>query len=429
MKHRQSGAATGKYILLAAFLALFAGWLYWKESYGTIGRVAELDGSTAGQIAFVRTDGDGACNIHVIRQDGSDLKPLTNDDALKRSPCWSPDGARLCYAQESRAEGSASYQLYVLGQGSPKQATYGSLSKDMPLWRPDGKQIAYLTGGAIKVVSPNGADVEQIYPRPSKGNSPVSESGTEPQYEDADGLRRPPITLFRWAPTGMSLAGVQVLEGENAVAIGRANWWGGTGLDGEGEDTLGVVEPESIVVLPHLDAEPVRLPGANKVSFGWYPDGRRIAVGLNTRKGRHALLVFRTDEKNLPVTPLMTAEAYTVAAENPVVSPDGKLIAVELWRMESSENRSQMGIAVIAAERPEPIVIRSAREIGQMKVIAKGDARSPQWSPDGTKLLYTMVGAKGGTDIWVVGAGGLGAVNLTKGKGDNTEPVWSPARR
>ena len=426
MISRRSGAAIAKYLLLVAFLGLFAGWLYWKNSYGAIGKVARLDTSTAGYIAFVNTDTNGASNICIVKDDGTDLKVLTSDDAPKRSPCWSPDGTRLCYAQEARTEGAATYQLFVLGQGSPKQATYGSLSKDMPQWKPDGKQIAFLTGGAIKVVSPNGSDMEQVYPRPTRGNSPGITEGDQPP-DDAEGLRRPPITWFRWSPSGASIAGVQVLEGENAAAIGQANWWGKQ--PNNGEERMAVVEPESIVILPHLDAEPVRLPGANRVSFGWYPDGRRIAVALETRKGRHAVLAFRTDEKDLPVAPILTAGAYTVAAENPVVSPDGTRIAVELWRLESIENRFPLGIAVLPAEPEKPITIETAKDIGRIPVIVGGDARLPRWSPDGSKLLYTMVGPKGGTDIWVTKPDGSGKVNLTRGKGDNLDPVWSPASR
>jgi TolB protein len=417
----------GKYLLLAAFLALFAGWVYWRNSYGAIGRVAKLEGSTAGYIAFIRTDNNGASNLYIVKSDGTDLKPLTSDDTPKRTPCWSPDGTRVCYAQETRSEGSASYQLFVLGKGIPKQATYGSLSKDMPQWRPDGRQIAFLTGGAIKVISPNGADLEQVYPRPTKGNAPGGESQSDAPPEDAEGLRRPPITWFRWSPSGASLAGIQVLEGENAAAMGRANWWGKPAAEDDGP--LGVVEPESVVVLPHLDAEPVWLPGANKVTFGWYPDGRRIVVALATRKGRHALVVFRTDEKNLPVTPLLSADTNTIAVENPAVSPDGKLIAAEVWRMEKLESRIPLGIAVMSAEAEVPVAVATAKDIAKLKLIITGDARSPQWSPDGRKLLYSMAGARGGTDIWVANADGSSPLNLTKGAGDNLDPVWSPARR
>ncbi len=426
MRPRMSGAAIGKYLLLVAFLALFAGWLYWKNSYGAIGRVAKLDSSTAGYIAFVRTDESGASNLCIVKDDGSDLKALTNNDLPKRMPCWSPDGTRLVYAQETRSEGTASYQLFVLGQGTPKQATYGSLSKDMPLWSPDGKRIAYLAGGAVKVVTPNGAETEQIYPRPAKGNSPVTEGQAPP--EEVDGLKRPPITWYRWAPVGGALAGVQVLEGENAAAIGSANWWGKTSKN-DGEEVVGVVEPESIIVLPHLEAEPVRLPGAEKVGFGWYPDGRRMVVALQTRKGRHALVIFRTDEKDLPVTPILSADAHTVAVENPVVSPDGRQIAGELWRVQNNGDRLPLGLVLLPAEPDRPVVVKGAADIELLKVLTKGDARQPQWSPDGAKLLYTMVGATGRTDIWVVNSDGTGTVNLTKGKGDNTDPVWSPARR
>lgn len=430
MRPGSGRSGIGKYLLLALFLALFVGWYLWKQSYGHIGAVAKLSGSTHDMIAFVRTDKDGASNLYVVRSDGTDLMALTNDDQPKRMPAWSPDGSRLCFAQEARAEGTTTYQLYVLGSGAARQATYGSISKDMPSWRPDGKLIAFLSGGAIKVVSPNGTDVEQVYPLPRRGAGADVGVGTGQSLpDDAGDLRRPPITLFRWAPTGASLAGVQVMEGENAAVLGRSSWWAKPGSALDGPEGSTIVEPESIVVLPHLESEPFVLPGAETVSFDWYPDGRRLLAALSTRQGRHALIRFRTDEKNLPVEPVLTADANTMVADNPVVSPDGKQVAFELWRVKASGDRVLLGIAVTPSDDATPVVIRNANDVDRLPLVVRGDARTPRWSPDGTRLLYSMVGDHGRMDLYVAKADGSGPINLTKGEGDNTDAIWSPAKR
>jgi len=430
MRRNHSRASAGKYPLLVLFVGLFVAWYVWKQSYGNIGPVAHLTGSTRDHIAFLRTDENGACNLYIVRSDGTGMRALTNNDAPKRMPAWSPDGRRLCFAQESRTEGAATYQLYVLGEGAPRQVTYGSISKDMPRWRPDGGLIAFLSGGAIKVVTPNGSDVEQIYPRPHRGGGATDESGdAQPTAEDAGGLRRPPIASYRWAPVGASVVGVQVMEGENAAVLGQSSWWAQPGAEEAPSVPAGVVEPESLVVLSHLEAEPFMLPGAETVMFDWYPDGRRVLASLATRQGRHALVRFRTDEKNLPVEPVLTADTLTMGAEHPAVSPDGRTVAFELWRLESGENRTLLGIGAVPADAQSPVVIRKAADVAKIRLLVAGDARAPQWSPDGSKLLYTMVRPDGRTDLYVVAVSGSKAVNLTRGVGDNSDAAWSPARR
>jgi len=124
-RRRTVGAALGKYVLLIVCLVLAVLWYVWKQSYGQVGPVAKMAASTRDYIAFLRTDAGGACNLYIIRADGTDLRQLTNDDAPKRMPEWSPDGGRLCYAQECRSEGTSTFQLFVLGQGKPHQITYG----------------------------------------------------------------------------------------------------------------------------------------------------------------------------------------------------------------------------------------------------------------------------------------------------------------
>src|SRR5207249_4449393 len=103
-----------------------------------------------------------------------------------------------------------------------RQITYGSGSKDSPQWKPDGKLIAFLTGGAIKVVEPNGSNLRQVYPPPHKGSveqgDETSHNG-QPDQETEEG-KKAPINRYLWSPNGISIAAVQVNEGDYAYAIG-----------------------------------------------------------------------------------------------------------------------------------------------------------------------------------------------------------------
>jgi Tol biopolymer transport system component len=193
-----------------------------------------------------------------------------------------------------------------------------------------------------------------------------------------------------------------------------------------------VIEPETMVLLPGLSEKPQVLYGTNskELSFDWMPDSKRILVGINSRGSAHGIGVFRTDETRLAPQAILSAVGYTVAPKNVAVSPDGQWVAFELYRLSSAEDSSLMGIAVMPINASTVVAIRTPGDIGKLKIVAAGDARKPQWSPDSKRILYSSPNAnKSGNDLFVVSAGGGKPVNLTNGKGDNFEAVWSPARK
>jgi Tol biopolymer transport system component len=53
----------------------------------------------------------------------------------------------------------------------------------------------------------------------------------------------------------------------------------------------------------------------------------------------------------------------------------------------------------------------------------------PRWSPDGSRLLYELILPNGKHDLCVINKDFTNPINLTKGVGDNTQGVWSPAAK
>ncbi len=95
-------------------------------------------------------------------------------------------------------------------------------------------------------------------------------------------------------------------------------------------------------------------------------------------------------------------EGTNVAA---ALSPDGRRLAVDLLG----------SIWVLPAEGGEATRLTDPA----------GDARQPDWSPDGGRIAFQSY-RTGNWHIWTVGADGSGPRQLTHGPYDHREPRWSP---
>lgn len=86
---------------------------------------------------------DGASQIHVRGQDGSDDRALTVDTWANVNPIWSPDGQSIAFLSEMGHYNS--YSLYVMNSdGSERRELFtGPFEEYARLsWSPDGRKIA-----------------------------------------------------------------------------------------------------------------------------------------------------------------------------------------------------------------------------------------------------------------------------------------------
>jgi hypothetical protein len=163
-----------KILLLGVFLGLLAAFFSWKAGYGKFGNVAPLDFNSAEYVLFLRQGQDGQTNLFAVKSDGTDERQLTNDKMAKHEPSWSTDGKSICFSGEVKDEGAVAYQVFLLGKDGSRQITRGTGSKQLPLFRPGNKEIAYIVGGAVKVMATNGEHGEQLYPPEAPARYPIS---------------------------------------------------------------------------------------------------------------------------------------------------------------------------------------------------------------------------------------------------------------
>ena len=103
---------------------------------------------------------------------------------------------------------------------------------------------------------------------------------------------------------------------------------------------------------------------------------------------------------------------------NPAWSPDGQeiLCATE-------------GVSGPLTRRHTSQIYRVNLATGQRRLVHKGDAVQPTWSPDGRWIAYWGFSDSGQRVIWTMPADGGKAIQVTSGANVDWNPVWSPDGR
>jgi Tol biopolymer transport system component len=149
----------------------------------------------------------------------------------------------------------------------------------------------------------------------------------------------------------------------------------------------------------------------------WSPDGRQLAftaLTTGSADGDPHIVVVGADGNGLARIGPSSIEAW-----DPAWSPDGTRIAFK------GQSNGVDAIYVMDA------LGGNARRITSVTIDTRsyGDPmafRDPQWSPDGTRIVFFVTVQSGNQDIFVVNADGSGELDLTNSLEDEAWPIWSP---
>jgi Tol biopolymer transport system component len=121
------------------------------------GDIFGLDWSSGNRLVITGWNG-----VLDVRPDGSDLRQLASTTSGHRTPVapdWDPSGRWLVYYRTVTYSGSDDLKPYgdisLLQAGNPDANDIGVGGAD-PCWSPDGSLIAYIGGGALYTVAPDG---------------------------------------------------------------------------------------------------------------------------------------------------------------------------------------------------------------------------------------------------------------------------------
>jgi dipeptidyl aminopeptidase/acylaminoacyl peptidase len=296
--------------------------------------------------------------IALLPVEGGTAAPLTSKTGAKSEVSWSRDSQELAYVSDGdvwviAASGGEPRQLTSgpVGPGDPRGAT-----DHFPLWSPDGKWLLFQSGrkgwNELYVVSEDGRTknyiaATEIYSGADQIGNIAADHGDAVSSDRFD-------PNPAWSPDGRSISYTersrQFFSGKLKVLAFDPS----TGTaKGESKDLYVAKNDRG---------------GAWAVNTAaWSPDSKTLAVVLQESGWDKIFLIPAAGGKP---TPLTRGESED---ENPVYSPDGKLIAIV-------SNRG------LAEERHIWIVPVDGRAPWRLTHL-DGIESSPQWSPD-SKTIY-----------------------------------------
>jgi Tol biopolymer transport system component len=167
----------------------------------------------------LRDAGVGVQDVYLMRPDGRDIRRVTtstNYPAKVRSPSWAPDSTRLAVASTVGPEDTT--QIVVLRTDGSGARTITDGTADLgPVWSPDGEWIAFrrfVAGtpeNAVWVVRPDGSDAHLV--RSGDSGSGIAWTPDSKALTFGDRLPDGSIRLFRFALDGTRGAQVSVGPG------------------------------------------------------------------------------------------------------------------------------------------------------------------------------------------------------------------------
>jgi Tol biopolymer transport system component len=165
--------------------------------------------------------------------------------------------------------------------------------------------------------------------------------------------------------------------------------------------------------------------GAVNVEPRFSPDGKRLAFVSTSYKGHLHIFVGRFEDGRLSDVQKLTAEKVSPLPRYYYSKVDGEISPV--WSREGSEilfisNRGHVyGTGGFWRMKAEPGA--EAREIHYEETTWRA---RPDFSPDGTRMVYASYLGQAWHQLWVMPAGGGDAFPISYGDFDNTNPRWSP---
>lgn len=376
--------------------------------------------NTSGWIAAIEDTKDGSQAV-IIKPDGEIVSsPGYAGQATDQSVTWQPDGNRL-YFSSDRESGETGFHIYRWNpvHNVVQRRSTGSRSQDRPVFPAEpsvaGEQpLLVISGGLVLSLSPRDGSNRQMLPFVGKNPTTVSSDqggGLSSQFgPEYDHLGK----SFRqadWCGGQKYIVGILVKDtGGETIAVQNMN-------PAKQSDLM----PRPLGTGEHIDYSVS--PKDGSVAFtinNWqWPEG--VPIPQQFVKNNHVSTpytsffgLYSPDTGKLEIVTASSNDK--VAFGEPQVSPDGSKVAFVVGPYKDGGITSQALFVCPLA----PGAGRAATAIFQ------GPAYDPHWSPDGSKITFVREIPGSDNDICVINSDGSGFSDLTNGKGNFSDPSFSP---
>lgn len=434
---------------------------------------------------------NGASELFTVHSDGSGLRRITRSFPPADALAWSPDGRRIAFARYSPTVGGVAIWTSRSDGTALRRLTRTPEKRcdSYPAWSPDGRRILFhrdacgFGANELWVVDVDGTGKHPVLALPPRvtggdtitglewrrGNVLVDGNGSCKLLMRPDGSRRRFVLCGRGARSAVfSHDG----RGIAFLARGRAATVAYTA-------SLAGRDERRIAALPH-SAHSLAASGAGV--FAVVVGGRPPGIHTFDSGAKMRLLVRRTSEDEVLSSPAWSPDGRMLAyvrdggirvvradgADDRALAPFGPAHSPS-WASNGrgivysrSIGRDHAMIVGVTGRNPRVLLTRP-NGVREPRIAPGGDAiayvydggregfpcvairrlprgptrtvasyaESPEWSPDGRRIVYVHLDAETGENrsIWTVRADGGGRTRLTSETDAAGSPVWSPDGR
>ncbi|HEV8116321.1 MAG TPA: hypothetical protein VGP53_08795 [Acidimicrobiales bacterium] len=304
----------------------------------------------------------------------SSASPTTSAAGAAAPTPGEDSGGRIAFIRRTGPEGPAPKVLVINADGSDPIVVAATTRGSDLRWSPDGTRFAFTDVGGIYVMNADGTGERRV----TSGSSDMGPS---------------------WSPDGTRLIYRSLEGGGNRIAMvmGIAV----VNADGTGQR---------------------RLTDRDASSPAWSPDGNRIAFAGRGAGGTEIFVM------NLDGSGRRQLTSLGGNADSPAWSPDGTKIVF----------RHNIELMVVGAGGGSPRSLASPGGTGAVNpqgsganklATAGGQPAEPSWSPDGSRIAYTIARSGEQCAIWVMNADGRGQTPITDGSRCDRHATWQPIPR
>ena len=391
------------------------------------------------------------------------VMPLTSYLGDERFPAFSPDGNQVAFAWNGEARENWSLYVKQVGSGAPPLRLTSGIADDlMPAWSPDGRYIAFERQAGneffLYLTSPLGGPerrlTDSLRVRDPAMFSPPSWSPDATWLVATDMDPDRGISSIVLIPLGHGQQRVLMSSSVSAgTFVDPVVAPDGTDLAYELCDLDNICDVYSIELRsdggPTGKSRRVTYDGHRAGGLAWTPDRRSLLYGDALRRGLYRVplaggpsqhlelagpgamspalslrgdrlaYVHKEEEKKLHLwkfaaggtAPPERFLPSTTWDRAPQFSPDGTRIVFASHRGGAGD---QLWVTNQDGSSPMPLTEPTARAQG-----------APRWSPDSRWIVYTAQRDDGHRDISVISATGGAPRRLTADTVDNSLPSWS----